>query len=41
MGIAQTAVLVPVDLGGLPQDLDDLRFELVVGAVGLIGGVAG
>jgi hypothetical protein len=28
MGIAQPAVLVPVDLGGLPQDLDDLRVEL-------------
>jgi hypothetical protein len=32
---------VLVGLGGLAQDLGDLGLELVVGAVGLVGGVAG
>ena len=37
----RTAILMLVDPGGLVQDLGDLRPELVVAAVGLVGGVAG
>jgi hypothetical protein len=40
-GVPEQPVLVLVGLGGLPQDLGNLRFELVVGVVGLVCGVAG
>jgi hypothetical protein len=40
-GIAEQPILALVGLGRLAQDLGDLFFELVVGAVGLVGGIAG
>jgi hypothetical protein len=40
-GVPEQSILTLVDLGGLAQDLGDLFFELVVGAVGLVGGVGG
>jgi hypothetical protein len=40
-GVAEQLVLAPVDRGGLAQDLGDLFFELLEGAVGLVSGVAG
>jgi hypothetical protein len=35
------AVFALVDLGGLAQDLGDLRLQPLMGAVGLVGGVGG
>jgi hypothetical protein len=40
-GVAVLAVLALVERGGLAQDLGDLGFELLLGAVGLLGGVGG
>src|SRR6266511_5362965 len=40
-GIPEQLILLLVGFGGLPQDLGDLVLELVVGAVGPLGGVGG
>jgi hypothetical protein len=40
-GVTEQPILALVGLGGLPEDLGDLGLKLGVGAVGLVGGVAG
>ena len=40
-GVAEQRILALVGLGGLAEDLGDLSLDLLLGAVGLVRGVAG